>query len=216
MQEASESRNLGYLRGFHEMYHVGKELGRGGSGRVFLAIRKADSKEFAAKVIPKRLSNVYASEKRRQGHMSAIRGEVNVLLALRGTLNVAFLEEVYEDDSSVILAMELCKGGRILKHAGRRRLYSEKSVARILTAVLQTVAQCHARGIIHRDIKPENFLYLEDQQNQAEGTIKAVDFGIALFYAPHELPLQCSTAEGTPWCVVRHYHIKLMIEIHTS
>lgn len=41
--------------------------------------------------------------------------QVEALLLLRGTLNVAALEAVYENESSVYIVMELCRGGDIIK-----------------------------------------------------------------------------------------------------
>ncbi len=41
--------------------------------------------------------------------------QVEALLLLRGTLNVAGLEAAYEDDRSVYIVMELCRGGDIIK-----------------------------------------------------------------------------------------------------
>ena len=81
---------------------------------------------------------------------------MEVLLALRGTLNVANLEEVCEDGSHVHLVLEHCSGGELLARTKSARHYSERTAASFLRAVLRAVAVCHAKRIIHRDIKPEN------------------------------------------------------------
>jgi serine/threonine protein kinase len=45
-----------------------------------------------------------------------------------------------------------------------------------MRAVLRTVAQCHARGVVFRDIKPENYLLA----SAAPGApLKLSDFGLA-------------------------------------
>lgn len=41
--------------------------------------------------------------------------QVEALLLLRGALNVACLEAVYEDEQCVYIVMELCRGGDIIK-----------------------------------------------------------------------------------------------------
>ena len=41
--------------------------------------------------------------------------QVEALLLLRGTLNVACLEAVYEDKQCVYIVMELCRGGDMFK-----------------------------------------------------------------------------------------------------
>ena len=121
------------------------------------------------------------SDRKKAGQIPYLKREVEVLLALRGTLNVANLHGVYEDATHVHLVMELCAGGELLARtaapsgkpgsgapraaahnrsgaaaAPSRYHYSERTAASFLRAVLRTVAQCHAKRIIHRDIKPEN------------------------------------------------------------
>jgi serine/threonine protein kinase len=49
------------------------------------------------------------------------------MLLLRGALNVACLEEVYEDNDKVYLVMELCAGGSIIRRT-RGRAYDERKV----------------------------------------------------------------------------------------
>lgn len=44
-------------------------------------------------------------------------------------------------------------------------------VARIMRAVLRTLARCHSQNILHRDVKPSNFMYLSNDWNSP---IKAV------------------------------------------
>ena len=47
---------------------------------------------------------------------------MEVLRRLRGCLNVAALEDVYEDDTHVHLLLEYCKGGELHHHIGDTRL----------------------------------------------------------------------------------------------
>lgn len=191
---------LGYLRGFAEEFILGKKIGKGGSGTVFVATRRSDGAELAVKLIPKVLNDPNVSERKRAAQLPSIRHEVEVLLALRGTLNVAALEDVYEDARNVYLVMELCRGGELLGSGGsgpkRHYAYSERAVASFLRSVLKTIAQCHARSIIHRDIKPENFLLLSKDEG---APLKAIDFGLAVFFSPDSLPITAPNAEGTPW-----------------
>jgi hypothetical protein len=65
--------------------------------------------------------------RKRADHADAIRREVEVMRRLRGCLNVASLEEVYEDDAHVHLVMEACHGGELHHRIGDRH-YSERTV----------------------------------------------------------------------------------------
>lgn len=47
-----------------------------------------------------------------------MRREVEVLRRLRGCLNVAALEDVFEDDTHVHMVLEYCKGGELHHHIG--------------------------------------------------------------------------------------------------
>lgn len=193
------SMDLGYLKTFPETYTLGKKLGKGGSGTVFVATRRSDKADYAVKVIPKVLNDHNASDRKKADQIPAIRREVEVLLALRGTLNVAALEGAYEDARNVYLVMELCRGGELIGKSGpvkRNFAYSERAVASFMRSILQTIAQCHARNIIHRDVKPENFLLLSKEEG---APLKAIDFGLAFFVNPESLPLTAPNVEGTPW-----------------
>ncbi len=50
-----------------------------------------------------------------------------MLRKLRGTLNVVYLEDVFEDDKNVYIVMELCRGGELLQKINNRH-YSERTV----------------------------------------------------------------------------------------
>ena len=88
---------LGYLRNFNEIYSPRKRLGRGSNGSVFKIQRLKDGQRFAVKVIPKVITDTSLPESLRGAQLAFIRREVEVLLTLRGTLNVASLEQVFED-----------------------------------------------------------------------------------------------------------------------
>ena len=56
--------------------------------------------------------------------------QISVLRRLRGTLNVAQFKEALEDDDSIHIVMEYCKGGELWNCIGRLH-YSERTVSTV-------------------------------------------------------------------------------------
>ena len=64
---------------------------------------------------------------------------------------------------------------------------------RIAIQIADALQYCHEHGVVHRDLKPENLLI------EADGTVKLVDFGIALLQGARRLTFRrLSTNVGTP------------------
>ncbi|CAL5220717.1 g2773 [Coccomyxa viridis] len=185
----------GYADGFLEKYELGEELGRGGFGVVRVVTHRQNGKQYAAKSIKKLLQVPNLPIQRQAAHLANVKREVSVLYRLRGTLNVVNFIEALEDDEDVHIIMELCTGGE-LAHSLAKRHYSERTVASYMRAVLRTLAQCHSHRILHRDIKPSNFMLLN---NSDRSPLKAIDFGLAVFFEPGQLPRTDLGLEGTPW-----------------
>ena len=123
----SPTPDLGYSRDFSSRFDTGEKLGSGGNAVVLVVRDKRTRKSFACKSIQKRLEDPKLSESKISGHVASIKREIQVLKKLRGSLNVACLEEVYEDNSSVHLILDYCKGGELV-HAIGTRHYSERTV----------------------------------------------------------------------------------------
>ena len=191
----------GYAWGLSEKYSIGRVIGKGGYGLVHKGRRKSDGQEFAIKVLPKvaHTGENQSVRGKQARYLESVRTEVEIMLALRGSLGIVYLHEVYQDQENVYLVMELCSGGHLLKWEGvgrGTRKLNERVVSRYIKDILQIIVVCHARHIIHRDIKPANFLLLNNGQFSP---VKVIDFGLSKYFTPKDLPLTASTAEGTPW-----------------
>lgn len=87
-----------------ETYSFKKEMGRGSYGIVFMAVHNKSKNEYACKVLGKSFRNF------QMGHVVS---EINILHSVSHHPNIASLKEVWEDDSSVYIFMELCTGGEL-------------------------------------------------------------------------------------------------------
>ena len=126
--ELPSSPDLGYSREFSSRFDIGEKIGSGGNATVYVVSDKMTRKVFACKSIKKTVEGPNISEFKHAGHVASIKREIQVLKKLRGSLNVACLEEVYEDATSVHLVLDYCKGGELV-HAIGSRHYSERTVS---------------------------------------------------------------------------------------
>eukprot|EP00891_Asterochloris_glomerata_P002541 jgi/Astpho2/2541/Aster-04254 len=187
--------DFGYSRELNNLYTIRELLGTGGNAVVRKVTEKQTGTELACKSLLKELKDAKSSTVKKAQHPFALRQEVTVLKRLSGSLNVARLQGVFEDDTHVHLVMELCRGGELI-HAIGARHYSERTVASYMRAVLRTLAQCHTNHVLHRDVKPGNFMLADDSER---APLKAIDFGLAVPYEPEALPRSDLGLEGTPW-----------------
>ena len=74
------------------------------------------------------LKDPSASDLKRAGHQQALRRELDAVRRLSGALNVAAFEAAFEDDDTVYILTELCKGGELWHRIGEKH-YSERTVS---------------------------------------------------------------------------------------
>lgn len=149
-------------------YELGKELGRGGMGAVYLARRKKDGKQVAIKVM---LSEVEVSDRARE----EFRREIDTTRSLSHP-NIVTLYDYSYSGNLFFFALEFCPGGSILDLMARqRRVFSLSEALAIILPALDGLAFAHEKKFVHRDLKPQNILLTADQKNVA----KVSDFGLA-------------------------------------
>jgi hypothetical protein len=148
-----------------ERFHLGREIGRGGMGRVL----EATDRQFRRTVAVKEMLSVGDPHAKRRFLTEAL---------VTGNLEHPGIPAVYERgdraDGSSYYAMRLVSGRTLEEALDEARSLDER--VRLLPAVVkvaETVAYAHDRGVVHRDLKPQNVLL------GRHGEVFLLDWGIA-------------------------------------
>jgi hypothetical protein len=144
-------------------YTVERELGHGGFGTVYLAFDPDVKRPVAIKLI----ENVTSDR------LKYFLQEIPTTGRLAHK-NIVTLYDSGADDGNPYLVMELLDGQNLREVIRSGRPLSLVDKVRIMTQVAEGLAYAHSKGIVHRDVKPENIMLL------ADGSVKIMDFGIAL------------------------------------
>jgi len=152
-------------------YEVLEEIGHGGMGEVYRAVR-ADgqyTKKVALKLVRGGASTVSVLER--------FRYERQILAGLDHPNIARLLDGGTTEDGVPYLVMELVEGMPLDKFCDSRLLSITQRIE-LFRQVCAAVQYAHQRLVIHRDLKPGNILVSED------GAPKLVDFGIAKILDP--------------------------------
>jgi serine/threonine protein kinase/tetratricopeptide (TPR) repeat protein len=147
------------------VYEIVAEIGRGGMGEVYRAVRVDGqyTKEVAIKLVRGGLGGDSLSER--------FRNERQILASLDHP-NIGRLLDGGSDDGVPYLVMELIEGTPIDAYCDERRLSITERL-HLFRQICAAVQYAHQRLVIHRDLKPSNVLVTSD------GSPKLLDFGIA-------------------------------------
>ncbi len=147
-------------------YVIESEIGRGGMGSVWRAVR-ADGR-FEGYVA---IKFVHASWLGREGEQR-FRREGKLLARLDHPHIARLIDAGVLDDGQPYLVLEYIEGVPIDVYCDAQRLDVAARV-QLYLSVLDAVAHAHSHLIVHRDIKPSNILVTR------AGNTKLLDFGIA-------------------------------------
>ncbi|MCI6272803.1 MAG: Stk1 family PASTA domain-containing Ser/Thr kinase [Erysipelotrichaceae bacterium] len=149
-----------------DRYKVVKHIGQGGMADVFVGIDTILNREVAIKLLRGELSNDPVSVLRfkREAHASTSLSHPNIV----------DIYDIGEYKGHHFIVMEYIKGNTLKQLISKRGALCKEEAVDIMKQLVSATIEAHKRGIIHRDIKPQNVLIKND------GTIKMVDFGIAL------------------------------------
>jgi serine/threonine protein kinase/tetratricopeptide (TPR) repeat protein len=155
-------------------YKVVQEIGSGGMGEVYRAVRADDQydREVAIKVM--RWGFHTESALRR------FKAERQILASLSHPNIAGLLDSGTTEDHVPYVVMELVHGSPIDEYCTLHRLPLVEQL-QLFRQVCTAVQYAHQHLIVHRDLKPGNILVTE------EGVPKLLDFGIAKLLAPESL-----------------------------
>lgn len=152
---------------FEKKYTAKDILGRGSFAIVKRAVRKADKKDLAVKIIKK--------TKLKDEELEIVHEEVKIMDKINHP-NCVRLVEIFETNKKLYLVMEMLSGGELFDRIVSKGSYSEKEASQVIKSVAKALQYLHSIGIVHRDLKPENLIYAS-QHTKSE--IKITDFGLA-------------------------------------
>lgn len=186
-------------------YEILREIGRGGSGRVFEARQASPRRRVALKI----LKGTALGPRVQQRFQQEI--EILGLLEHPGICRIydAGKSELFSRDGDFLgerlfFAMELVEGQPITTYA-RQHALGLRARIELLLGVAEAVAQAHESGVLHRDLKPANILVAEEVTASPETTTgnprnrtrtKVLDFGIGRLLDENSLDQSRLTLEG--------------------
>src|SRR3954470_5928973 len=145
-------------------YRIVEKIGRGGMGVVYRGVDETLDRQVAIKAISPELVE--------EDLVRRFRAEA-VTLAKVNHPNIATVYELFREDDSLLMVMELVRGQtfeQLIERTGA--LPAERAIG-LVRQVLDALGHAHRAGIVHRDLKPANLMLTDD------GAVKVMDFGIA-------------------------------------
>ncbi|GAB0088697.1 Aurora kinase [Sergentomyia squamirostris] len=175
--ESEKQKRLWTLNNFD----IGRLLGRGKFGNVYIAREKETKFVVALKVL-------FKKQIQDSGVEHQVRREIEIQSHLRHS-NILRMYGYFHDDTRIYLILEYAPKGTLFaaqKQQPNNR-FEEPTTAVYIKSLASALIYLHEKNVIHRDIKPENLLL------GYKGELKIADFG----WSVHEMNSMRTTLCGT-------------------
>nr|XP_018914361.1 PREDICTED: probable serine/threonine-protein kinase dyrk2 [Bemisia tabaci] len=167
-------------------FDIGRALGKGKFGSVYLAREKKSKYIVALKVLFK--SQIFEANFEYQ-----LKREIEIQTHLRHP-NILKMFGYFHDDKRVYMILEFAPKGELFKEMKSQEngRFSEERTANYVSQLASALQYCHERNVIHRDIKLENLLL------GAKGELKIADFGWSVHTPSSKRNTLCGTLDYLP------------------
>ncbi len=149
-------------------FRVGRELGAGGQGRVYLCLDPELRRRVAIKLLDAPATGGLSQEQDFLREARSI-GQIQ-------HPNIVSLFDVGKQDGRPYLVFEYVEGELLGEYLKKNRP-DLQTVLDLFDGMLTGIDRVHQRGIVHRDLKPSNIIISRD------GVPKIMDFGISRMLA---------------------------------
>ena len=147
-------------------YELLREIGRGGTARVYLAHQVQPARDVAVKVV----------ENATEELANRLLREADVLRLLRHP-NIVSVYDAGEHEGAAFVVMEYMAGGNLQQRLEEGLPLAEiRGVVRDIAAALD---HAHGNNVLHCDVKPENILFRDSPGMGGRTPALLGDFGIA-------------------------------------
>ncbi|XP_053558617.1 aurora kinase A [Bombina bombina] len=165
-------------------FEIGRPLGKGKFGNVYLAREKQSKFILALKVL-------FKSQLEKAGVEHQLRREVEIQSHLRHP-NILRLYGYFHDATRVYLILDYAPRGELYRELQRCTRFDDQKTATYVTELADALLYCHSKKVIHRDIKPENLLL------GSNGELKIADFGWSVHAPSSRRTTLCGTLDYLP------------------
>eukprot|EP00752_Nemacystus_decipiens_P008679 g7747.t1 len=157
-------------------FTMGKPIGKGRFGNVYLAREKASMKVLALKIMLKK-------DLEAAGVYHQVKSEIDIHVNYgSGCPNIVRCYGYFYDEKRIFIVMEYARKGELYRtmkaQPGGR--FSEAVAARYIFQLVRALQYLHGLNVIHRDIKPENLLL------DKAGNLRLCDFGWSIEVADYD------------------------------
>ena len=168
-------------------YTVGKLMGRGGFGMIYLAYDEQSDKTVAVKEFFPDGTAVRSQDNITAEPMTTIQQEnygeglerffreAEIISGFPECSELIGIYDVFRENGTAYYAMEFVHGASLKSYAETSSAISPAQAVYIAQKLLPSLQILHQRGVIHRDVSPDNIMLC------ADGSVKLIDFGSARY-----------------------------------